>query len=169
MLWFLENSFLKLRQGLRMLLDPIPMYRAYHWLYKHKLRFLGRITHFVTRVIWSCDINPKAEIEEGTMLAHKGLGVIIASTARIGKRVMICANVGIGGTGRPNSGGPTIEDDVFIGAGARVSGKITVGKGSVIGSNSVVVDDVPPYSLVAGAPARIIRSNINRDEYVYSV
>jgi serine O-acetyltransferase len=55
-----------------------------------------------------------------------------------------------------NFQGPTIGPDVHIGSGAKVIGPITVGAGTVIGANAVVVDDVPPGVTVAGMPARVI-------------
>ncbi len=54
-----------------------------------------------------------------------------------------------------------IEDDCWIGAGVVISKTVTIGKGSIIGANSVVTHDIPPYSICAGSPCRVIRSRIN--------
>lgn len=61
---------------------------------------------------------------------------------------------------------PVIGDNVYIGAGAKVLGNVKVGSGSVIGANEVVVHDVPPRCVEAGIPARIIKENIDINDYV---
>jgi serine O-acetyltransferase len=68
--------------------------------------------------------------------------------------------------GRSGSQGVAcVEDDCFIGAGAKVLGAVTVGRGSVIGANAVVIHDVPPRSVAAGVPARIIATGVDVNQY----
>jgi serine O-acetyltransferase len=117
------------------------------------------------RIICCCEISPFAEIGEHCDLVHF-IGVVIGAKVKIGNGVCIFQGVTLGKTGRDN-GVPTIEDNVCIGAGAKILGAITIGKGSVIGANSVVTKDVPPKSLVVGIPGRIIKSNIIFEEYRY--
>lgn len=73
---------------------------------------------------------------------------------------MICQQVTIGGTGIGTKL-PVIGNDVYIGAGAKIIGPVTVGNNSVIGANAVVVRSVPSRCMVAGVPACVIRENIN--------
>jgi len=98
------------------------------------------------------EISKNATIGEGVYFVHP-VGVVIGGDARIGDRVRFYGGNTIG-TAR-DDGYPTIEDDVVIGAGARILGPIRIGARSKIGANAVVVTDVPPDSVAAGVPARI--------------
>jgi serine O-acetyltransferase len=109
----------------------------------------------IGRVICGVDIVLGAEIGEGTFFVH-GNGIVIGAGARIGERCGIFHQVTFGWA---NGGWPTIGDDVLIGAGAKLIGGITVGDRAAIGSNAVVVKDVPPGATVVGIPARIISMN----------
>lgn len=84
-----------------------------------------------------------------------GTNVRIHPEAKIGNRVGIMHDVVVG-TGGRNDRAPTIEDDVFIGAGAKILGGVRVGRGARVGANSVVVSDVPPGAVAMGVPARIM-------------
>lgn len=124
--------------------------------------FIAHVIDKLIRVIFGCEIFSNTKIGGGIILPHGGLGVVINSNAIIGNNVKILSNVVIGGRG--DSGVPIIEDDVEIGAGAKILGGIVVGKGAKIGANAVVLHDVPPNSVAVGVPARIInRKNINLD------
>ena len=121
--------------------------------FKRTARFLMAINQFITNM----DIHPGAEIGENVFIDH-GIGVVIGETSIIGNNVTIYQGVTLGGVSlNPGKRHPTIEDDVIIGAGAKILGNITIGKGSKIGANSVVVKDVPPYSTVVGIPGKIIK------------
>ncbi len=96
---------------------------------------------------------PETDFGEGTILGYGGLGIVVHKDARVGRRVLISQEVTIGGQGsRP--GVPVIEDDVKIGAGAKILGPVTIGRGALIGANAVVTRDVRPYAVAAGVPAR---------------
>jgi len=95
----------------------------------------------------ACDMSNRPVIK------HSGLGTVIAKGVKIGKGVTIFQGVTIGNR---KSGYPIIEDRVTIYGGSYIVGGITIGKNSIIGCNSVVLKDVPPFAIVAGNPARII-------------
>jgi len=107
-----------------------------------------------------------AEIGRDTKLGHSGLGVVIHGRSKMGERVEIFQNVTIAGDSR-EAGEPVIEDDAFIAAGARILGPITIGRGSVVAANAVVIRDVPPHCVVGGVPAKILRENIDAKEFLY--
>lgn len=94
-----------------------------------------------------------------------GMGVVIGETAEIGDNVTIYHGVTLGGTGKDKGKRhPTVEDNVMIGAGAKILGPIIVGKNSKIGANSVVLKEVPPRSTVVGIPGRIASRKENSDK-----
>lgn len=100
-------------------------------------------------IVYGLEIGNQVTLGEGIDFVHP-IGIVIGGDAKIGNRVRFMGNNTVG-TAKEN-GYPTIEDDVTIGAGARILGPITVGRGSVIGANCVVVRDVPPDSIVTGIP-----------------
>lgn len=144
-------------------------HRLAHWLYKKGLRFLPRFISGFSRIITTVDIHPAAQIGERVFIDH-GAGVVIGETAIIGNDVVIYQQVTLGGVS--TSAGkrhPTVEDNVVIGAGAKVLGNITVGKGSKVGANSVVVKDVPQYATAVGVPARILKCQVRQDNLSHNI
>jgi serine O-acetyltransferase len=132
-------------------------YRIAHAIYnkgfKRFARFIMAINQFITNI----DIHPGAQIGENVFIDH-GIGVVVGETTIIKDNVTIYQGVTLGGVSlNPGKRHPTIEEDVTIGAGAKILGNITIGKGSKIGANSVVVKDVPPYSTVVGIPGKVIK------------
>ena len=108
------------------------------------------------------EIHPAAKIGYGVFIDH-GSGVVIGETCEIGNNVVIYQGVTLGGTGKDvGKRHPTIEDDVMISCGAKVLGPLTIGKGSKIGSGSVVLKSVPPYCTVVGVPGRIVKQDGER-------
>lgn len=104
------------------------------------------------------------EIGEGFEVGYWGLGIVIHPRVKIGRNVFVSNGVTIGGRNeRPEV--PRIDDDVFIATGAKILGNLTIGRGSVIGANAVVIRDVPPRSIAVGVPARISRENIDSHDY----
>ena len=103
-------------------------------------------------------ISPQVHIPGSTHFPHP-IAIIIGEGVRLGERVTIYQGVTLGGARLGDwqaNRYPTVEDDVTIFAGAVIVGKITIGRGSTIGANSVVTRDVPAESTAVGAPARII-------------
>lgn len=132
-------------------------YRISHWLYKHKRRFLARVVSQWGRGFTNIEIHPGAQIGKHLFIDH-GAGVVIGETAEVGNNVTIYHGVTLGGTGKDvGKRHPTIEDDVLLGAGAKVLGPITVGRGSRIGANSTILKPVPPESTAVGSPAVLVR------------
>jgi serine O-acetyltransferase len=149
-------------------LKAIIYHRISHYLYKKKKYTLARIISQRARRITGIEIHPGAKIGKNLFIDH-GMGVVIGETAEIGNNVTMYHGVTLGGIGGdPNAKRhPTVEDDVMIGAGAKILGPITIGRGAKIGANAVVLNDVPPYTTVVGVPARIAK--VNKRDYIMYV
>ncbi|SHH56192.1 serine O-acetyltransferase EpsC [Thermosipho atlanticus] len=132
----------------------LKLYRWSHLLYKHNMKFLAYLLHFVSRVLFAVDINPSAEIEPGVVIDH-GIGTVIGSTVTIGTGTLIYHGVTLGSRNiQKGKRHPDIGRNVLIGSGAKILGAIKIGDGAQIGANSVVLHDVAPYTKVVGIPAK---------------
>lgn len=111
-----------------------------------------------TQYILGCDIKCNMIIGEGFEIFHSAHGSVISPTTIIGKNVSLRQNTTIGAKGFDGAEkSPVIEDNVTIGPNVCIIGNITIGHHSVIGAGAVVVKDVPPYAVVAGNPAKVIK------------
>jgi serine O-acetyltransferase len=134
----------------------LTLHRFSHWLWGHRLRWLARLFSHFTRFITGIEIHPGATIGKRVFIDH-GMGVVIGETAVINEGCTLYHGVTLGGTSwNKGKRHPTLERGVVIGAGAKVLGPITVGEGAKIGSNAVVVREVPPGATAVGIPARIV-------------
>lgn len=132
------------------------MHRLAHWLWSHRLRWLGRFTAHLSRVLTGIEIHPGATIGRRFFIDH-GMGVVIGETAVIGDDVTLYHGVTLGGTSwNKGKRHPTLEDGVVVGAGAKVLGPIVISAGAKVGSNAVVTKPVPAGATAVGNPARII-------------
>jgi len=133
-------------------------YRIAHWFWTHQLYLIGRMISQLVRSLTGIEIHPGATIGPQLFIDH-GMGVVIGETAEVGKCVTLYHGVTLGGTSL-NKGKrhPTLEDNVVVGAGAKVLGNIIIGANSQIGANAVVVKSVPPNSVVVGVPGQVVRS-----------
>jgi serine O-acetyltransferase len=137
-------------------LHAVWFYRVAHWFWTRELYFLGRFTSHLGRFFTGIEIHPGAQIGNKFFIDH-GMGVVIGETAEIGDNVTLYHGVTLGGvTWDKVKRHPTVDDNVVIGSGAKVLGPFTVGKDAKIGSNSVVVKEVPPSSSVVGIPGRVV-------------
>ncbi len=135
-------------------LHAIWIHRAAHRLWKAKLMVLARWLSQLARWLTGIEIHPGATIGPRLFIDH-GMGVVIGETAEIGADVTIYHGVTLGGVSlNPGKRHPTIEDEVVIGAGAKVLGAIRVGRDTRIGANAVVVKDVAPGMVVVGIPGK---------------
>ncbi|MDO4631159.1 MAG: serine O-acetyltransferase EpsC [Corynebacterium sp.] len=135
-------------------LHAIWVHRVSHWLWTREFRGPARVLSQLTRFLTGIEIHPGAKIGRRFFIDH-GMGVVIGETAEIGDGVMLYHGVTLGGQVLTQTKRhPTIEDNVTIGAGAKVLGPITIGSGSAIGANAVVTKDVPAEHIAVGIPAK---------------
>ena len=118
-------------------------HRVAHALHRAGVPILPRLIAAISRSITGIEIHPAVVIGCGLFIDH-GMGVVIGETAEIGDNVTLYQGVTLGGTGfSTGKRHPTIEDNVTIGSGAKLLGPITVGHGSKVGANTVIIHDVP--------------------------
>lgn len=135
------------------------------FLYRHKLKFLGRWVSQVCARRTNIEIHPAAKIGEGLFIDH-GHGIVIGETAEIGDNCTIYHQVTLGGTGhaRKEKRHPTIGNNVLIGAGAKILGPVIIGDNAMIGAGSVVLTDVPANSTYTGLKAKLVKQDGKRVE-----
>lgn len=134
------------------------LHRLAHFLWSIKLKLIARIFSHLARILTGIEIHPGAQIGRRFFIDH-GMGVVIGETAIIGDDCTLYHGVTLGGTTwKKGKRHPTLRDNVIIGAGAKVLGPITLGNNSKVGSNAVVVTDIPNDSTAVGIPAKIIES-----------
>ena len=146
-------------------LHALVYHRFNHWLWGLGLKWLARLGSNIARWMTGIEIHPGASIGRRFFIDH-GMGVVIGETAVIGDDCTLYHGVTLGGTSwNKGKRHPTLERGVVIGAGAKVLGPITLGERAKVGSNAVVVRDVPPGATAVGIPARIVedRSEIVRE------
>ena len=138
-------------------LHAIYVHRLARWFWMRGLRWLGRLTSHFGRWATGIEIHPGAKIGRRVFIDH-GMGVVIGETGEVGDDCTIYQGVTLGGTSlyRGEKRHPTLGKGVVVGAGAKVLGGFTVGDGARIGSNAVVVKEVPPGATVVGVPGRLV-------------
>ncbi len=149
-------------------LHAIWLHRIGHWFWTHHLLWLGRLTSHFGRWLTGIEIHPAVVIGRRVFIDH-GMGVVIGETAAVGDDCTIYQGVTLGGTSlyRGTKRHPTLGKGVVVGAGAKVLGGFTVGDGAKIGSNAVVVKEVPAGVSVVGIPGRIVEEGVAQQEQAH--
>jgi len=131
-------------------------HRLSHWLWENKMYLIARWISQIMRSLTGIEIHPGAKIGSNLFIDH-GMGVVIGETAEIGNCVTLYHGVTLGGVStKKGKRHPTLEDEVVVGAGAKILGAVTIGANSRVGANAVVVKAVPPNSVVVGVPGQIV-------------
>lgn len=115
----------------------------------------------INRVLFCCDIGIGAQIDPSCIFHHSGLGCVIHSDAIVGKNCRFFQHVTIGSAWRggvPGEKVPKVGNNVLLGCGCVLLGDIEIGDDAVIGANAVVTRSVPPRCVVAGVPAKIVKT-----------
>ena len=143
-------------------LHALWLHRIAHWCWTRGLRWLGRFVSHFSRWLTGIEIHPGATVGRRVFIDH-GMGIVIGETAQIGDECTIYQGVTLGGTSLTKGAKrhPTLGRGVIVGAGAKVLGGFTVGDGARVGSNAVVVKEVPPGATAVGNPARILHKDLD--------
>ena len=141
----------------------IVMHRFSHALSNKGFKWLARVMSNVVRLYTGIEIHPGAVIGRRFFIDH-GMGIVIGETAEIGDDCSMYHGVTLGGTSwSPGKRHPTLGNNVVVGAGAKILGPIMINDGARVGSNAVVVKEVPEDTTVIGVPAReVIKSDVTQ-------
>lgn len=152
--------------------QAIQAYRIGHWLWDQGRVDMAYFVQMRVSEVFGVDIHPAATIGRGVMIDHAH-SIVIGETAVVGDNVSMLHSVTLGGTGKVDGDRhPKIGNGVLIGAGAKVLGNIHIGECSRIASGSVVLQDVPRCTTVAGVPAKVVgeagcpQPSINMDHLI---
>lgn len=145
--------------------NAMHLYRLGNWCHQRRIPLVPKLMRNLIYFIFHAYIPSSANIGTGTVFGYRGLGQVIHSNAVIGKRCMIGHRVTIGtAVGYTSSAPmpcPTIGDDCFLGADAKILGGITIGNRCTVGAGAIVLTDLPDGAIAVGSPARIIAYNPN--------
>lgn len=146
----------------------VVMYRIAHFLWNKKFYLLARLLSSTARLFTGVDIHPAARIGKRLFIDH-ATGLVVGETAEIGDDVTLYHGVTLGGTStQKGKRHPTLRDRVIVGAGAKILGPVVIGSDARIGSNAVVLKDVPEKATAVGVPARIITAKKNAAEPAFA-
>lgn len=134
-------------------------YRIAHHLWKEQRTTLALFFQSRISQVLGVDIHPAARIGAGILMDHAH-GVVIGETAVVDDDVSILHSVTLGGTGKESGDRhPKISRGVLLSAGAKILGNVRIGECVKVAAGSVVLNDVPPFTTVAGVPAKIVGQN----------
>lgn len=131
-------------------------YRVGHYLYRNNRHDLAYYLQSLISQVFQVDIHPAATIKCGILIDH-ATSIVIGETAVVENNVSLLHEVTLGGTGKERGDRhPKVRQGVLIGAGAKILGNVEIGEGAKVGAGSVVLQDVPPHTTVAGVPAKVV-------------
>jgi len=131
-------------------------HRLAHTLFRWHVPVLPRLISNISRSLTGIEIHPGAKIGEGFFIDH-GMGVVIGETSEIGDNVTLYQGVTLGGTSHQRTKRhPTLGNNVVVGVGAQLIGRITIGENAKVGAGSVVVSSVPANATVVGVPGQVV-------------
>jgi serine O-acetyltransferase len=135
------------------------LHRVNHALWRRGFKSLARVLSHLSRWLTGIEIHPAASIGRRFFVDH-GMGVVIGETAEIGDDCTLYHGVTLGGTSwDQGKRHPTLRNNVVVGAGAKILGPVVIGSGARIGSNAVVLKDVPEGATVVGIPGRVVSAS----------
>jgi serine O-acetyltransferase len=134
------------------------LYRVNVVFYRARIRPVARLLFLLNYMAFGVELHPGVEAGPGLLVPHP-VGAGFGAGSKLGRNVQMYKGAGLGTAGHmdPNLDGfPTVEDDCILFDGAYAFGPITIGRGAIIGANSVVMRSVPPGGIMIGNPARLV-------------
>ena len=144
-------------------MNPVRLQRISYFL--RNIKPIAKSLTYLIRLVFGCYLPYGLKLGKDFTVGYGGIGIVIHERTIIGDGVHIDQNVTIGGTSK-KYGVPVLGNNVYVGAGAVILGPVKIGNEVVIGANAVVVKDVKEGSVVGGVPARVIKTNIKRTDYL---
>ncbi|HIF9202280.1 TPA: serine O-acetyltransferase [Photobacterium damselae] len=141
------------------------LYLIGFFFHKNRFYFLSKLIYIIQFFLFNSSLPHTTVIGKKTKFAYGGIGIVIHARAKIGNNCIIGQGCTIGGRSRLYDV-PQIGNNVYIGAGARILGPIKIEDNCIIAPNAVVINNVYKNSIVAGVPAKIIRENINPEDFI---
>ena len=138
----------------------INLYRFANLLYRLHIPIIPKVIYYIQYLMFNSSVPASVKMGKGTKFAYGGIALVIHARTEIGENCIVGQCCTIGGRSKQYNV-PKIGDNVYIGAGAKVLGPVVIGSNVVIGAGSVVLSNIPSNSVVAGVPAKIIKTNIN--------
>jgi serine O-acetyltransferase len=133
------------------------LYRLSQFFVKHHLGFFAYVFRSLNKILNGCWIGRNANFDRGFVIMHSS-GVVINSGVKGGRNIVVQSGVVIGAARNgPKAESPTLGNNIFIGAGAKILGGIKIADNTVIGANAVVMHDIPNNATVVGVPGRVVR------------
>ena len=145
-------------------MNLINFYYVAKFCYTKKIPLLPKLIYYIQFLLFNSSVPYQCTIGKNTKFAYGGIGVVIHKRAIIGNNCIIGQGITIGGKSKKYQV-PKIGNYVYISAGVRIIGNVTIGNNVIIGANSVVTKDIPNNCIVAGIPAKILKENININDY----
>jgi serine O-acetyltransferase len=146
-------------------MNLIKLYRVGHFFYRKKIPVLPKFIRFLIFFLYNSDVPSSVKIGENCLFGHGGIGVVLHPRTVIGDNCIIGQGITVGGKSKEVEV-PIIGNHVYIAAGSRVLGPIKIGNYVIIAPNAVVTMDVENNTMVGGVPAKIIKENIQYEDYV---
>src|SRR5262245_64168431 len=142
-------------------LHALVLHRWSHAAWRAEWKWLGRLISHFSRWLTGIEVHPGAKVGRRVFIDH-GMGVVIGETAEVGDDCTIYQGVTLGGTSLTPGAKrhPTLGRGVIVSAGSKVLGGFTVGDGARVGSNAVLLKEVPPGATAVGIPARILHKEV---------
>lgn len=146
------------------MISTIRLYNLSKCLFDRKLYYLSNKVDTFNKLINKCVIHGETKISSGFNLGYGGIGVVIHKNAIIGSNCTVSQNVTIGRKRGTNEGVPLLGDNVYVGANSVVFGNIKIGHNCIIGPCTLVNKSIPPNTIVAGNPFKVIKK-ITKENY----